>query len=337
MLNGERSSFTVDSAEEKIIEADHLLFLPGLIDPHVVLQESNLELDLHSSLHGGFTTLIEPSFVHEIERKKKKVEEVLTSKNGFLEYLSYAKADLDSLDAIIKAKREFKGILLQIDPFESEEMMASWDKIFQIAAQIDRPIVINSVNENTLQRPQVTGHTLLEKALYYTEKYSARLYVLNVALKEEIDLIQKARAKSLLIFAETSTYHLFQMDLKRAEPLWEALAKGVIETVGTGYHLNPDEEQVLWKGKTFNLYNPLFFLPSFLTVYKDKGLSLEVLVNLMTFNIQSILEIQKRDNFVLVDLQKEEVIERTLQGRKEKTVLKGWPAFTISNGTLVKS
>ncbi len=89
-----------------------------------------------------------------------------------------------------------------------------WDRIFQISAWEDLPIIINSQSENTWQQVgfKAAGEVFLEKAIYYAERQNTRLYVLNVSTQEEIRLIQNARAKSLLIYAETTLAHLSRKD-----------------------------------------------------------------------------------------------------------------------------
>ena len=247
--------------------------------------------------------------------------------------------DLEQIDQIKMEKQMIKGIVIHLDQEKREILDNNWDGLFRLASQEDIPIVINLCNENSEKPPMVKEEkTLLEMAIHYVEKWSNRLYILNVATQKEIDLIQEARKRSLLIYAETTPQHLFPEDLSKANHLWKALNNNVIETIGSGYNINQQgQDRVLFKGGNFSLLDPIFFLPFLLTAVNEKKIPLEKLVSLTSLNMQDIFELNRTQDFVLVDMEKEQTIKKIHSGHTVSVKLKGWPIYTIIRDRIFSS
>jgi dihydroorotase len=339
-LDDRVTDFTIDSPQEHTIEADQqLLLLPALTDPHICFglpSKANWESVLQSAIKGGITTVIDlpdqPSIFTEkgIEKAKQEIDQKLASLRIPLDYHLYSSGSFEQMENLGSIKSFISGVALsnaaQLDD-------AAWDKIFQMAAWQDLSVVINAHNENAQKTPQ--GEMLLEKAIHYAERQNTRLYVLNLSSQEEIDLIQKGRARALLIYTETTPYHLFS-DPSKAKPLWEALSNGTIETIGSGYFGNQqDPIQLSFKGQSFSFSNPMFLLPLLLTASLDGKLSVEKIVELTRLNIRNVFDIEANHDAVLVDLGREEIVQRT-GGQATVLKLKGWPVYTIVKGQLIK-
>lgn len=340
--------YTIPSSKDETIEAqEKLLLLPGLIDPHIcfgsINEKNRWELAITAAIKGGITTIVEipeksmPCNKEEnVKKKRKAVDQRLFP----LHYFLYANADLKEVEMLALLKKYVKGIVIQPDENQIEERDDKWDRVFQLAAWENLPMIINPYPENIRgeSHTRKNHETLLEKAIHYSEKQSTRLYVLNVSTREEIEIIQEARKKSLLIYAETTPQHLFRQKKEKTDDLWEAIHDGVIETLGSGYHVDyPSEERVLFKGGHFSLSDPLFMLPLLLNAYHERKISLEKIVHLTYGNIRDILEIEKTHDVILVDLEKEEVIQK-LDGKHSVNLsLKGWPIYTIIQGHIFPS
>ncbi|MFI5344583.1 MAG: hypothetical protein ACHQUC_10220 [Chlamydiales bacterium] len=234
-------------------------------------------------------------------------------------------------------KKLSMGIVLQIDP---KQPMASfdgrlWDRVFQLAAWEDMPIVVNGNNENTSEAYKQVLHdeTILERAIFYTEKHSARLYVLNVSTQHEMNLINEARERTLLVYAETTPQHLFQEDAIQADLLWQAVKQKKIETIGSGYNADDQGKQrILFQGGNFSLSDPGFLLPQLLNAHHEGKISLERLVETTRFNINELFRIERNADLVLVDMEKEQTIQVTDGKTPKERKLKGWPVYTILKG-----
>lgn len=341
MLDDKVTDYTIDSKKEHTIEArGKLLLLPGLIDPHICLgpvENRNWESTLTSAIRGGITSVIEipssdfPSHHKEnLEQKKAAVEKKLMKLQTPMQYMMYARADREQVDRIGLAKGLIKGLVIILDPHKKEELDDSWERTFQVAASLDIPVIVNSDNENTRKEFAWGTESYLEKAIYYAERQSTMLYILNVATQQEIDLIESARKRSLLIYAETTLEHLFQN-----EALWSALNKGVIETIGSGYHAEAQmKDRLVLQGTNFSLLDPAFLLPFLLTACNEKKFTIDKLVQMSRFNPQEILRLEKNHDAVLVDMEKEVSIEKIVNGRSMHVKLRGWPIYTIVQGEI---
>lgn len=351
-LDGQITDLSLTSSVDQTIEAKGgLLVFPGLIDPHISLgspTRKNWTFGVESAARGGMITLLDipsedsPSdSKKELEEKAQIVDKQLVNLKIPLHYFPYVKGNSEYFEELGAQKKFTIASLLIFTPEERALDGKIWDRIFQIAAWEDLPIVINSRNENAWKQTRflTPDETLLEKAIYYAERQNTRLYVLNVATQHEIDLIQDARSRSLLIYAETTPQHLFPWEASRADFLWEALNKGLIETIGSGYHIEEQEqERLLWQGANFDFLNPIFLLPLLLTAYHDGKISIENIVRLTRVNLYDIFNLKKKDeSFVLVDLEKEQMLQRINKGQTVEMKLRGWPEYTILDGHVFKS
>lgn len=349
-LDGKTIDLQVHSSKEQKIEAKgRLLLIPGLIDSHISLgnpKAKNWIFNIQSAVRGGITTLLDiPSddspgeSKEELEKKKEAVDKKLSDLNMPLQYFPYVKSNSDYIEELGSLKGLTKGSLLVFTPEEYALEESLWERIFQIAAWEDIPIVINSHHENSWQniRFKNSKETLLEKAIYYAERQNTRLYVLNVATQEELKLIQEGRSRSLLIYAETTAAHLFPEQPPQADFLWEALNSGAIETIGSGYHVGiKEDDRIFWQGSHFDFLNPIFLLPLLFTASEQGKIKLEQIVRLTSLNLYDIFKLEKKDeNFVLIDLEKEQVIQRFDQMQSHELKLKGWPAYTVLKGNLM--
>nr|HEV8051306.1 hypothetical protein [Parachlamydiaceae bacterium] len=267
-LNGDVTNYEIPSSDDRKIEAEgKLLLFPGIIDPDICfgsVDSQNWKAAIQSAIKAGITTTIElPSAIllhntkSELEQKKIQVEEALLDLKiplNHFEYLLYSGENLENINQLGSEKKMVKGLALQLDYEQDEILDEKWEHLFRLAAVDDLPVVINARNGDSKHRAlKKKSKGFLEKAIEYVEKWSCRLYVLNVATQNEIDLIQKARNRSLLIYAETSPQYLFPEDTSNCKHLWEALNNNVIETIGSGYNVNQQvQEKVHFNGNDYN-------------------------------------------------------------------------------------
>jgi dihydroorotase len=351
-LDGQTIDFHVNSTQEHSFDAkSQLLLFPGLIDPHISLgspDRENWAFGVESAVRGGVTTILDiptetsPSASQdELEQKKIAVDKHLADLKIPLHYFPYVQGNSQPIEELGIKKKLALGSLLLFTPDQQVLDERIWNRIFQIAAWEDIPVVINSRNENSWQQARFKSldETLLEKSIYYAEKQNTRLYVLNIATQNEIDLIQEARSRSMLIYAETTPQHLFPQPLSHADFLLEALNSGVIETVGSGFHVEGEEqERLLWQGANFDFSNPLFLLPLLLTAYHKQKITLENIVRLTRVNVYDIFKLsRKNEDVILIDIEKEQAVQRVSKNQSTELKLKGWPEYVIVQGHLFKS
>ncbi len=343
-FSGDVITHTISSEEWREIDAEGRLYLlPTMVDPHVSLGKEGSEhwnSSINSIVQGGITSIIdiphEDSTSHtkkELEDKSQRVENLLKKYEvplNYCQYLLYSDSNDEELDVQAFKKSLIKGAVIQLEHHDTNISEKGWENLFRLAAQEDIPIILNSFNGDLEKKPYLPT---IEKAIKYTEIWSNRLYVLNVASQKEIDLIQEGQERSLMIYAETNPRHLFPEESSEADCLWKALNDGVIETLGSGFNLvHKSKDKIMFRKKEYGILNPFFLFPLLLTAFKDKNISLEQFTQLTSTNIINILEFEKNQDCVLVDLEKEEVIQKIINGKIVDHKLIGWPVYTIVKG-----
>ncbi len=351
-FSGDVITHTIPSEEWKEIDAEgRLHLLPAMIDPHISLgNEGSVQWNksIDSIVRGGITSIIEiphecstSNLKKELEDKNQRVESLLNKLNiplNYCQYLLYTDLKEEELDVSAFKKSLIKGAVIHLEHHHSNMSEKGWENLFRLAAQEDIPIILNSFDEDSESK---TCLPIIEKAIKYTESWSNRLYILNVSSQREIDLIQEGRERSLLISAATNPKHLFSegadaseaVDSGETDCLWEALNAGIIETIGSGFSLaDKSKDKIIFRGKEHNILDPLFLMPLLLTAFRDKEISLEQFIQLTSTNIENILELEKNQDCVLVDLEKEAVIQKVRNGSSVDHKLIGWPVYTFVKG-----
>ncbi len=347
-LDGQTRDVQIHSSRDYVLDAKgRLLMLPGLIDSHISIgspHQNNWSFIIESIMRGGITTILDSPFldlpnesVSDLIEKKKLVDKQLAQLNIPLRYFMYSKGNSEYVEEMGLEKTFIQGSMILLTPDHQAVDDSAWNRLFQRAAWEDFPVVVNSRNENTWPQAKFkrADETLLDKAIHYAEKQNTRLYILNVATREEIELIQQARSRALLIYAETTPQHLFPIDASQADFLWDALNSGVIEIVGSGYqHEVQNQERLLYQDGNFDFLDPLFLLPLLLTAYHEGKTTIENIVRLTRANLYDIFKLENNEDIVLVDLEEEQIAQRTSKDRSIEMKLKGWPLYTIMNGEI---
>lgn len=242
-VENQRQNITIDSEQEIIISANHLLVLPGLIDPHVHFRTPGLEYKedwktaAKASIKGGYTTVFDmpntlPPTVTQVALQEKKalIDQQLKEAKIPLRYHLFFGADKHHLNEIKKVKDQVIGIKvfmgcstggLVIDDDESLHA------IFKIAAEENMLVAVHAEDEQRLKenekkftglqnyaihskiRDETAAVIAVKKAIQLVREYGTRLYILHTSTHQEIDLIALAKEEGLPVFAETTPHHLF--------------------------------------------------------------------------------------------------------------------------------
>lgn len=242
-IENKRQNLNIASKQNVIIEAGHLLLLPGLIDPHVHFRTPGLEYKENwktaakASIKGGYTTVFDmpntlPPTITQVALQEKiaLIDKQLKEVKIPLRYYLFFGADKYHLNEIRKVKEAVIGIKvfmgcstgnLVIDDDESLHA------IFKIAAEEDMLVAVHAEDEIRLKenakkftglqpysihskiRDESAAVIAVKKAIQLVRLYKTRLYVLHVSTSQEIDLIAQAKEEGLPVFAETTPHHLF--------------------------------------------------------------------------------------------------------------------------------
>lgn len=336
-LDGSTGDYEIPSSHFHEIDATGHTLFPSVIDSHLAcgpFKEGGWDETVTHAARGGVTALIDipissasPLIAAEEE---KEVSQHLEALQIPLSYLHYRNALADP------SSRTGIGRLLYITSENVPYDEATWNQVCQIAAREDSPLVVNPWKEHQWWQSDA-GDSLLEMAIHYAEKQNTRLYILNIASRHELELIERARARSVLIYAETSLPHLFPLTPSTEEEiLWDAIRKGTIEVVGSGYRANVSlTDSFILGQERLPFSHPRFLLSLLLTAYHEGNISLEGIARVSHINIEEIFNIKRRlHDCVLVSLSQQHTLQRVGPSITTPFVMKGWPLYTIANGIL---
>lgn len=327
-----------------------------------------------AAFRGGISTVFDmpnniPPCVtlQRIQEKKKLIDSQLQLP---LRYALYLGADREHLDEIEQAKSEVIGIKVFMASstgtllIDDDEVL---DEVFKKAAQQGLVVAVHAEDEETLRlhrretrdvadhskmRPNLAAAIAVERAIEKAKKYRTRLYILHMSTKEEVVLVERAKKEGVDLFAEVTPHHLFlsEEDYPRwktlvqmnpplrskadQEALWDGIARGVIDTIGTDHAPHTFEEKRLPFGQApSGIPGVETLLPLMLDAVNKGWLTLDRLSALTYYNICKIFRLPFHDDVVWVDMDLEkEVSVQNLQSKCQWTPyegrrLKGWPRF----------
>lgn len=316
--------------------------------------------------------------VEALEEKKKVIDAQLKSVDIPLRYGLYFGADKDHFDQIAAASSSCVGLKIFMGcstgglVIDTDEAL---DEAFRLAAQAGMLVAVHAEDEALLakkrqefagatdpaihskMRPREAAIRATAKAIALARKYGVRLYILHMSTQEEVALVRTAKQEGLSVFAETTTHHLFlnvddyatfgtfvQMNpplrtKQDQEALWEGIADGTIDTIGTDHAPHTREEKNLPFGKApSGIPGVETLLPLLLDSVHQGRLTLDRVIELTRTNPEKIFNLPPNDDVVLIDMEKELTVTDEMikskcgwtpyRGRR----LRGWPEYVILDG-----
>ncbi len=243
--DGHRINHFIPSSENRVIDAEHLMLFPALIDPHVHFRvpgaehKETWETASRAAIAGGITTVFDmpnnnPSCysAERLEKKIEIIEEQLKKGKVPLRYYLYLGADQNHLDQIPKVKDRIIGIKIYMGSSTGDLLMndpESLEKAFKIAGENGVIATVHAEDEELIEKnrkqfgeadpslhsrirnPEVAARAV-EQAIALAKKYKTKLYIAHVSSQEELHLIRKAKKEGLPVYAEVTPHHLFLHD-----------------------------------------------------------------------------------------------------------------------------
>ncbi len=225
------------------INANNLLLLPAVIDPHVHFRTPGLEYKedwmsgARAAIRGGCTTVFDmpntlpPTITKTLLMEKKSIiDQQLQSANIPLRYELFIGADKQHLGELAKVKHDAIGIKVFMGcstgnlVIDDDESLAS---VFEMAAKENMIVAVHAEDEYILHENKkkfkyltdYSAHSIIrsveaaivavDKGIQLSQRFGTKLYILHVSTKDEIALIRSAKQKGLPVFAETTAHHLF--------------------------------------------------------------------------------------------------------------------------------
>ncbi|MEW6035998.1 MAG: dihydroorotase family protein [Candidatus Micrarchaeota archaeon] len=201
------------SGDERI-NAEGMLVLPGLIDPHVHLREpgdtykEDFRTGSRAAIAGGFTTVIDmPNNALPTTTKERLDEKVrLAREKAICDVLFHFGGTDDNFDEVKKANPaslklylgHTTGSLVLKKPFSMEKHF--------IGFPADRPIVLHACDHSEEEEENLRKtYTTVENAIAMAQKQERRIHLAHASTKKEM-LIAKRYARCTV---EVAPHYLF--------------------------------------------------------------------------------------------------------------------------------
>lgn len=316
-----------------------LVKLPGMIDIHTHLRDpgathkEDFYTGTASALKGGVTMILDmpnnpfPTISPQALKEKEKIaQKKAVCDYGFI-FGASQKDNTHHFKKVIPKVAALKIYLDQTTGTLLVQKLALLEKIFQ-NWQSDKPIMVHA-EENTLA-----------KAIALAHLYKRHLHCCHISLKEEVELIKKAKEQGVKITAEVTPHHLFltkdnQKKLgpfafmkpplrhqKDVDSLWQGIKKGIIDIIATDHapHLKKEKQN---KKPAFGVPGLETALPLLLTAVKERKIPLEKVIELYHQKPKQIFKLPNQPNtYLFIDLNK----KWTIKNEDLKTKC-GWSPF----------
>jgi dihydroorotase len=343
------------------LDNNDLLALPAVIDPHVHFRTPGAEnkenwiSGAQAALAGGVTTVFDMpnnnpavTSLETLVNKEKLVAEQLQTAGIPLRPYFYFGATNDNLDEFEKVKDKIIGVKIFFGSSTGNLLVTDseiQEQIFKKCAELNLIVAVHAEDEELLLQekakypnPTIFDHSKIrskevaikavKQALLLAKKTGAKLYLLHISTRAELELIRQAKSDGVKVFAETAPHYLFldesyydllgskaQMNppLREASDvhaLWQALVDGMIDTIGTDHAPHTLQEKSLpYPQSPSGVPGIETSLPLLLNAYNEGKISLAKIVELTSLNQQRIFNLPNVNDWVIVDLKKEKVIK----------------------------
>jgi allantoinase len=250
---------------------------------------------------------------------------------------------------------------------ENNDMIQTFIKEFQERGKVD-------AEAHALSRPPISEIETVNKVLLFAKETGAKIDFVHISTPESMELIKKAKLEGQEVYLETCPHYLFLTteDLKKYGPyakcnpplrskesrdkLWKYINDDTVDFIGSDH--GPFTNSEKQKGLSNIFDAPAGFpglelrLPLMLTAVKKGKLSFGKAIELISTNPakvfglypkKGIIRVGSDADFVLVDMEKEFVVDNTQMFTKARviaTVYNNWklvgkPLMTMVRGKVV--
>jgi len=320
--------------EEVIINGKELVLMPSFIDLHAHFRDpgyvykEDLLSGSRAAVRGGFTYVNLMANTNPICSDEKIVSYVLQkAKNiGLIDVnqtLSVTEnfdgVSLNHLDHISKAIKvisdDGKGIKSSRVMYEALIKAKEKDLVVLVHAEDEE---ISKIDYRLAENLETI------RDIYINKKINAKLHLTHVSTKEAIEDIERAKGKNDNVTCDVTPHHIALWDndyrvnppireKKDVERIKKAIKDGVVDAIATDHAPHSIEDKL--KNAPGMVGLETAFKVAYTTLVKSKCIDLKRLSSLLTYGPARILNLEygilqsgSKANFVIVDLEKESVV-----------------------------
>jgi len=218
-------------------------------------KDQNLVEALHERKKEATASLVDHTFhVSPIEWRDSMPKEI---KACVAEGITSFKIYMAYLDTIGLKDKDIKKVMKAVA--EAGGMITVHCELGEEVDRLRKQFIDNnqtSPEYHPLSRPNYVESEAVKKAIDFADKAGCPIYIVHVSTKESLAHIKKAQQKGQSVFAETCPHYLLLDDSKYSgefektvpfvmspplrikednEALWQAMADGTIQTIGTDH------------------------------------------------------------------------------------------------------
>ncbi len=231
----------IDAFPDKVIDADGLFLIPGIIDDQVHFREPGLThkatiaTESKAAIAGGITSFMEMPNTKPQALTQKLLEDKfkIASKNSLANFSFFMGASNDNLDEILKTNPKNVGAIKIFMGSSTGNMLVDNKKVLEeIFSKSKMPIAVHCEDEDTIkynlsiaikkygkkipidEHPKIRSVEACYKssklAVELAKKHNTRLHVFHVSTEKEIGLFENnSELSSKKITAEVCIHHLY--------------------------------------------------------------------------------------------------------------------------------
>ena len=231
----------IDALADKVIDADGLFLIPGIIDDQVHFREPGLthkatiSTESKAAIAGGITSFMEMPNTKPQALTQKLLEDKfkIASKNSLANFSFFMGASNDNLDEILKTNPKNVGAIKIFMGSSTGNMLVDNKKVLEeIFSKSKMPIAVHCEDEDTIkhnlsiaikkygkkipidEHPKIRSVEACYKssklAVELAKKHNTRLHVFHVSTEKEIGLFENnSELSSKKITAEVCIHHLY--------------------------------------------------------------------------------------------------------------------------------
>lgn len=382
-------------AHESVDARGHVV-LPGVIDPHCHFWDPGLtyredwETGTRGAAAGGVTTAIEmplsipptvdaPAFRLKRERAamgaivdwalwggivpesvdelaKRVLEMRQLGAVAYKAFMCWSANEFPPVDdgILLAAMRELARHNLMLGLHCENDAMIAWQETTLLAAgRFDSQAHVES-------RPEIAEYDAIQRAITLAETAGVRLYVVHMSLPQGAELIHRAKARGVRVWAETAPRYLVldaaAMDhsgpFARCSPplrsrdsqerLWNEVLSGTIDTLGSDHSTFSYEEKAAGERDIWQAPNGIPDIQTALPLMLSegvnrRGMSLERLASLCSTNVARLFDLYPQKGVIAPGSDGDlSIVDLDAEWRITNEAMLYKHAWTPHDGTMVR-